>query len=95
MKTFCDWIACAVIRQPSIRRCGTRNMSSRSLNVPGSDSSALTTTYRGFGTSSGFGMKLALRPIGKKAPPRPRRFEVRSSSMTASASMPRAFSSAR
>src|ERR671935_286267 len=47
MKTFSDSIACAVQRQPSRRRCGTRVMSSRSLKVPGSDSSALTTRYVG------------------------------------------------
>ena len=35
--------ACAMIRQPSISRCGTRDMISRSLKLPGSDSSALTT----------------------------------------------------
>src|SRR5918992_462919 len=39
-------------------------------------------------------MKLALRPIGKNAPPRPRRFDASSSSMTASGSSPRALSSA-
>src|SRR5918999_1111376 len=39
-------------------------------------------------------MKLALRPIGKNAPPRPRRFDASSSSMTASGSIPRALSSA-
>ena len=39
----CDSIACAVIRQPSSSLCGTLNMISRSLNVPGSDSSAFTT----------------------------------------------------
>ncbi len=42
MKTLFDWIACAAMRQPSISRCGTRRMISRSLNVPGSDSSAFT-----------------------------------------------------
>ena len=35
------------IRQPSISRCGLRPMISRSLNAPGSDSSALTTRYDG------------------------------------------------
>ena len=79
MKTFCDSIACAVIRQPSISRCGTRSMISRSLNVPGSDSSALTTRYVGLRVLAG--MKLALRPVGKNAPPRPRRFEASSSSI--------------
>src|SRR3954447_16377907 len=69
MNTDCASIAYAVIRQPSIRRCGLRPMISRSLNAPGSDSSALTTTYfRGFFWS----ISDALRPIGKPAPPRPR-----------------------
>ena len=42
MNTCFDAIAYAAIRQPSISRCGTRSMISRSLNVPGSDSSAFT-----------------------------------------------------
>ena len=42
-------IAWAAIRQPSISRCGTRAITCRSLNAPGSDSSALTTRYFGFG----------------------------------------------
>src|ERR1051326_8910953 len=36
-------IAKDAIRQPSTRRCGSCRMISRSLQVPGSDSSALTT----------------------------------------------------
>src|SRR6266545_6292950 len=71
MKTAFDSIACAVIRQPSISRWGVRAMISRSLNAPGSDSSALTTTYFGFGLF--WSISEALRPIGKPAPPRPRK----------------------
>ena len=51
MKTCLHSIACAAIRQPSIRRCGTRERISRSLKLPGSDSSALTTRYFGFGAA--------------------------------------------
>ena len=67
-------------------------MISRSLNVPGSDSSALTTRYVGLPVP--FARKLALRPVGKKAPPRPRRPESRISWTTAAGSICRAFSSA-
>src|ERR671922_81184 len=68
MNTSCDSIARAEIRHPSMRRCGTRSMISRSLNAPGSDSSALMTRYVGGSLRT----KLALRPVGKPAPPRPR-----------------------
>ena len=47
-------------------------ITSRSLNAPGSDSSALTTRYFGFALLRS--ISDALRPIGKPAPPRPRRF---------------------
>ena len=43
MKTCVDSIARAAISAPSRKRNGTRSMISRSLNVPGSDSSALIT----------------------------------------------------
>ena len=51
-----------------------------SLKVPGSPSSALTTRYRGFGLA--FGMNDHFFPVGKPAPPRPRRFGRETSSMT-------------
>ena len=35
-------IACAAIAVPSMSACGVHRMISRSLNVPGSDSSAFT-----------------------------------------------------
>ena len=44
MNTFLEPIACAEIRHPSMKRWGTRCMISRSLNEPGSDSSAFATT---------------------------------------------------
>src|SRR5262245_58228258 len=68
-------------------------MISRSLNEPGSDSSALATTYVGFPAASGGWTRLSLRPIGNPAPPRPRSFALEISSMTDSRDMPRAFSS--
>ena len=42
----------------------------RSLNVPGSLSSAFTTRYRA--SPSRFGVSFHFRPAGKPAPPRPR-----------------------
>ena len=54
---------------PSISMCGVFCISSRSLNVPGSDSSALQTRYLSI---SPLGRNEAFRPVGKPAPPRPR-----------------------
>ena len=54
---------------PSISMCGLFCMISRSLNVPGSDSSALQTRYL---SMSPWGRNEILRPIWKPAPPRPR-----------------------
>ena len=89
MKTSLHSIACAAIRQPSISRCGTRAITSRSLNAPGSDSSALTTRYLGFALPRS--ISEALRPIGKPAPPRPRRFAASSVSISCSGVSFRAF----
>src|SRR3954469_3606159 len=93
MKTSVDSIACAAMRQPSISRCGTRAITSRSLKAPGSDSSALTTRYFGFALFRS--MSDALRPIGKPAPPRPRRTACSSSAISASGVIARAFSTPR
>src|SRR5215211_7219586 len=93
MKTAAAWIAWAAIRQPSISRCGTRRMISRSLNAPGSDSSALTTTYAGPERLSDGGTRVSFRPIGKPAPPRPRNEASVISSITSAGSIPRARSS--
>ena len=93
MKTLCDWIPCAAIRQPSMNRCGARRMISRSLKAPGSDSSAFATTYAGLRRLSGGGTRLIFRPIGKPAPPRPRSFAFEIVSISCSGDIPRAFSS--
>ena len=63
----------AAMMIPSIRRCGFFCISRRSLNVPGSDSSALQ--QRNLSIEP-LGMKLAFLPIAKPAPPRPRRPEL-------------------
>ncbi len=68
--------AFAAMMMPSISRCGFFCISRRSLNVPGSDSSALQ--QRNLSIPP-LGMKLAFLPIEKPAPPRPLRPEPSSS----------------
>jgi hypothetical protein len=66
-------MARAAIAVPSISACGSRSTSSRLLQVPGSDSSKFTTTYVGLPVS--IGTNDHFMPVGKPAPPRPRRPE--------------------
>ena len=61
---------------PSMSWCGFFCISSRSLNVPGSDSSALQTRYLSI---CPWGRNEAFLPIEKPAPPRPRSPEASSS----------------
>ena len=76
-------IAKPATRQPSMSLCGSLRMISRSLHVPGSDSSALTTRYCGVAVLF-LGMNDHLRPEGKPAPPRPRRPDAFMSAMIVS-----------
>ena len=66
-----------------------RSMIMRSLNEPGSDSSPLTTIT--FMRSPVFGMKLHFSPVAKPAPPRPRRPDAFTSSVTSSGASASAF----
>src|ERR671919_761179 len=92
MNTLCDSIPWAVMRQPSMSRCGVKRITSRSLKAPGSDSSALITRYVGLPVP--LARSEALRPVGKPAPPRPRRFAVVIASTIACGSIARACASA-
>jgi hypothetical protein len=74
------WTAYAAIAIPSRNRCGSRSMISRLLNVPGSDSSKFATTYVGLPVSCGTNDHLT--PVGNPAPPRPRRPDVLTTSIT-------------
>ena len=66
----------------SMTAYGSPSSRTRSLNVPGSDSSALHTTYLGV---AGWAATAAhLRPVGKAAPPRPMSLDAVTSAMTAS-----------
>ena len=73
--------ASAPMMQPSTSRCGFFCISRRSLNVPGSDSSALQHRYLFIAP---LGMNDAFLPIENPAPPRPRRPDSSSCSSTVS-----------
>src|SRR5215212_1476032 len=89
MKARLQRMAYAEMITPSTRVCGEAIISGMSLQVPGSDSSALTTRYFGLGLSCG--MKLHFIPVGKPAPPRPRRPESLTAVITPSGAIDRAF----
>ena len=76
---------------PSISMCGHFCISSRSLKVPGSDSSALQTRYLAM---SPLGRNDAFWPIWKPAPPRPRRPDCEISSTIAAGGIASALRSA-
>ena len=76
---------------PSMSMCGLFCMSSRSLKVPGSDSSALQTRYLSIAP---LGRKEIFLPIAKPAPPRPRMAETSSSCRTSAGVMASALRSA-
>ena len=56
--------------------------------MPGSPSSALTTTYFAFGLS--FGMNCHFIPVGNPAPPRPRRLDSLTMLMSSADGIPSA-----
>ena len=64
---------------PSMTACGSCRKIRWSLQVPGSLSSPLTRTY--FGLADCLGTNDHFMPVGKPAPPRPRRLEAFISSM--------------
>ena len=70
-------IVCAAIAMPSITLCGSPSSTLRSMNAPGSPSSALQTTY--FTSPAASRVNFHFRQVGKPAPPRPRSPETRSS----------------
>jgi len=82
-------MAYAAINIPSMVRCGSSNNKTLSLNVPGSDSSALQTTY--FWSASAFAAPSHLIPVGNAAPPRPTKPEALISFTTSSGFIPNAF----
>ncbi len=70
---------------PSSTACGSPSMIEASMNAPGSPSSPLQITYLSSPGEERANFHFA--PVGKPAPPRPRRPEARISSTIASGSM--------
>ena len=89
MNAWLARIANELMMTPSTSVCGLAIISGMSLQVPGSDSSALTTRYLGLGLSCG--MKPHFMPVGKPAPPRPRRPESLTAAMMSSGAIVSAF----
>ena len=87
-------IAYALTIMPSINWWGSPSSNRRSLNVPGSISSALQMRYLGRGASSPIGTKLHFCAVGNPAPPRPRRFDSFTSATTSAGDMRSALRSA-
>ncbi len=71
---------------PSSRLWGSPSMMLRSMNAPGSPSSALQTTY--LGSAGERLVNSHLRPVGKPAPPRPRSPEAFISARTSWGDIP-------
>src|ERR1035441_5164027 len=92
MYPACASTASPAISTPSINWCGSFSISTLSLQVPGSLSSAFTTMY--FGLADIRGTKLHFIPAGNPAPPRPRRLDAFISSMISSGFMPAALRNA-
>src|SRR3954464_765980 len=92
MKALFARIAKLLMITPSTSVCGVAIINGMSLQVPGSDSSALTTRYFGFGLS--WGMKPHFMPVGKPAPPRPRSPDSLTAVMMSSGAMASAVLSA-
>src|SRR3972149_1392418 len=82
-------MAYALTIMPSMIECGSPSSRTRSLNVPGSISSALHTRYFGCGACSPIGTKLHFKPVGKPAPPRPCSEDCLTVSVTSSGSLDR------
>ena len=92
MYPVCEPTASAAIITPSITECGSCSKINRSLQVPGSLSSPLHSTY--FGFADCFGTNDHFIPVLNPAPPRPRSPEFLTSVIMSSGCMASAFCTA-